>query len=504
MTESTPEPPSLQESENKFPDLSQQEDSLHPLPKASPPTVEETAIHWKLNWKTTFGILLLMGLAATLYYNLSWKPRADSAYLLSVHARISRLIDNDDLKEAESTALQIIHGNRGKAVEKEPFQVLLARIHEIRLSWRGRVKLNFVPAECKVFANGREVSRSSGTIELPMGKTLLECQAPGYKTAETSVELHKNGEIVDLSSSPIRLERLTGFLRVQSNPANIRFHLEMTRSEAGDTKEYRQETAQVTPATITCPTGEYRVVWLRPGIDKEFDQGIQVETGGLREHLKTFTTGAATLETVPVPAGIYQNGVLLGNTDASAKPNGEKHGGTLTLKLPIGKQQVIFRQAGWPDREMEFLVKADACATARQVWEHGIVSLESNPEGAAFTLDGTRIGNGPISSLPIPAGPHRIKAEVNGLETIERDLIVHNGNVTTERLLFAFSVVKIRTVGATVTLDGKHDLPGRTPMQFYVRPGLLRVTLKKAGRTVTVDPIKVLGDTDIVIDPPDL
>lgn len=122
---------------------------------------------------------------------------------------------------------------------------------------------------------------------------------------------------------------------------------------------------------------------------------------------------------------------------------------------------------------------AAAVATAAQL------TVNSTPEGAEITFDGSALCQSPCTLTGIPAGAHTIAASKRGFSAATRNLSLTAGaNATVElqlEQLGALLSVVSTPAGSVIVIDGK-DTGKLTPMQFsFSGPGTHTVTLKRFG-----------------------
>lgn len=123
----------------------------------------------------------------------------------------------------------------------------------------------------------------------------------------------------------------------------------------------------------------------------------------------------------------------------------------------------------------------------------GRVAFESDPPGAAVTVDGVFVGVTPCVAPAIEAGPHQARFALAGyldqiaaFEVVSRDPVERPVRATLQKIPPARLSVDCEVRGAEVFLNGKSA--GRAPVApRTLEPGRYRVRVLGVERTVTLD-----------------
>ncbi len=115
----------------------------------------------------------------------------------------------------------------------------------------------------------------------------------------------------------------------------------------------------------------------------------------------------------------------------------------------------------------------------------GSIELQTTPEGATGTIDGTPFDRPTPLKINVPPGKHKVHLELAGYKSIEYDIEVRAGERLVDRQRFVVAPAKLEVktepAGVTVSLEGRPL--GQTPI---VKDGLVaakgqRLSLSKSG-----------------------
>ncbi len=139
----------------------------------------------------------------------------------------------------------------------------------------------------------------------------------------------------------------------------------------------------------------------------------------------------------------------------------------------------------------------------------GGISISSIPQGANVFLDGMRKGITPITLENIKAGAHKIKIELGGYETLEENVYVPEGKITS----VVYSLVPVKKVGyvfiidavkgAKVYVDGKYKghIPQSGNLKIALKPGYHNITLMKEGYNTWTRGVNISAEQTVYIFP---
>lgn len=198
--------------------------------------------------------------------------------------------------------------------------------------------------------------------------------------------------------------------------------------------------------------------------------------------------GELVVMTEPGDAVVEVNGDILGTTPLSAN-------------VPAGKLLIKIRKEGY-ETEWRTLYLA---AGDRQIPEvklrplHGLVVINSTPQGAAVSLGDVFAGNTPLTLHSINRGTHRARLVLSGFDDKEiefevRDRIPQALNVNLDSNAGTL-VIYSNPSGATVFVDGRNE--GVTPLSLdQIGRGEREISLQLAGHEpyrsrVRISPVNI-------------
>jgi PEGA domain len=213
--------------------------------------------------------------------------------------------------------------------------------------------------------------------------------------------------------------------------------------------------------------------------------------------------GVADLQSIPDGSEVFVSGKKIGLTPISTR-------------LPAGKHEIEFHYAG-VSRTETLDISAGKHSEIVVDWKRppaGRLTVTSDPEGAAITIDGTKRGFTPLTIEDVPPGQHIITlkhttglvqrtVKVKANETATLDVTIYSGWLA----LFAPIEIQVSENGKALRLNeqnqvmlspGRHDIELRNNGLGYrdsqvieIRPGevtAVNVTLPKTPVTITATP----------------
>lgn len=443
-----------------------------PLPKRpTQATRHESPLSAKppfaLNWKVTISAFLgLLLLAASLYFFL-FKPREEARELATLNGEVQVLLFQDQVLAAEELCLKTLSSNLGSKKDRQPFRNHLNKILEIKSTWRGTILLEVIPAHADIVWEKENLTLPEPHFELPMGEHRLNISAPGCAEQTITVKLESNEQIINYRDQPIRLQRHTGTLEISSKPAGIDLELRQLESESSIPSEV-QPKKLTTPVRLTLPTGRYSFRWARPDLVRPSEQEFTISHNQTEEITQSFDNGLVTITTEPVDATIF-----LGSKNLGAAP--------VSFMLPLEGAKISARTKGWG--ELAATIEPDASKETHHTfsWPHGTVFLDSDPEGAIFSINGHILGKGPRKEF-FPPGEINVFAERPGLDSVERTIHLAEGGKSNVDLTFSYAKAFIEstpTDAEVVAPSG--EVIGMTPIEIFQRPGNVIFQIRKAG-----------------------
>ncbi len=139
----------------------------------------------------------------------------------------------------------------------------------------------------------------------------------------------------------------------------------------------------------------------------------------------------------------------------------------------------------------------------------GGISISSIPQGADVFFDGIKKGITPITLENIKTGAHKIRLELAGYKTLEENVYVPEGKITS----VVYSLIPIKKVGyifiidavkgAKVYVDGKYKghIPQSGNLKLALKPGYHSITLMKKGYNTWTRGVNVTAGQTVYIFP---
>ncbi len=194
------------------------------------------------------------------------------------------------------------------------------------------------------------------------------------------------------------------------------------------------------------------------------------------------TPGRVTVHLTTLPPG------------ASVFVNDEEKGETpLDLDVLPGKVDLRLTKKYHETRTVALTVDSPASREYKLAKVHARVAFESEPQGAAVYVDGTKVGVTPVAAEAVDGGTHQARFVLDGhydqsasFEIVSRDAMDRPIKATLQKIPPARLVVDGDLAGAEVTLDGKPI--GRLPLASRaVDSGAHRVRVLGVERAVTLE-----------------
>lgn len=299
------------------------------------------------------------------------------------------------------------------------------------------VNFSSTPEGAQVFINGESKNKT------PFKLTDL---TPG-KTYHVRMELDDH-EPYDMVFNPLegynepvyaKLAPLKGILLVTSEPDGA--EITLNGYSLGET-----------PRLISSlPTKDnYSLVLKKTGY---LDGKIEVRFNGRRPLVRNvkliLNSGVANIMSEPEGAEVILNGISRGITPV------------VVSEIPNGRMSLVLKKDGYKTVSQEISINAGDKPNLHYALEPlpGRLYLTSVPSGARFYINGEPRGNAPISLGEVKPGTYNIKAEMDGFDSLSRDVVVDNGATVNEefRLVSNLAKLEIRTrpSGVMVEVDGR-------------------------------------------------
>ncbi|MBE2253714.1 MAG: PEGA domain-containing protein, partial [Myxococcus sp.] len=278
------------------------------------------------------------------------------------------------------------------------------------LEWPASLRVETTPPGALVTLDGKEAGLTPVTAPLPTGRHEVTVALAGFAREARTVSLAAGEERVER----LELRSLPGLAQVSSEPPGAQ--LEVDGKPVG-----------TTPWSGVLPPGPHRA---RATLERflPLDQPFTVSRGEpvtVALAFKAdprFQPALLHVETTPPGASISVDGSIVGVTPWEGEvPRGE-HDVELTLAGHVTEQRRV-NALGREPYQLKVKLKPVPVVKEQPV----VLSVTSQPAGAALQLDGKGVGKTPWSSKVMP-GSHEVKLTLAGYE-LYTDLVAAPGVV---------------------------------------------------------------------------
>ncbi|MEM6278940.1 MAG: PEGA domain-containing protein [Verrucomicrobiota bacterium] len=375
-------------------------------------------------------------------------------------------VNEGDWLEARQKFQEVLQLDAENAAALASLPLIDRRLDEAR----GSLRVVTEPAGASVVVEGAGEFESPVTIQnLPLGKHRLLIQKNGFERVEKEIDLY---EETMLELATIELDRSAGNLEVVSEPRGAEFKLLKTI----DNDQKKLVEIGSTPAMITSlDPGDYEVLMAVEGWP-EYSERVRVENNRSSSVSAVFAQGGIQVKSDPAGAEVWIR------TGEGPQQNVGKT--PLNLEnLPVGQHRLELRYEDWEPITRTVEVSIGVTEELEFSWERALVSLESNPPGAAVFLQNKRVGNGrqvtPFQ-VEMPEGEYLFTAQHEMLGRVQTGTYVDSeagSNVVDFGFSFGSVTLMSDPAGATVVSQG---IPvGKTPLTLpVVPPGELSYELR--------------------------
>jgi serine/threonine protein kinase len=253
----------------------------------------------------------------------------------------------------------------------------------------GFVTINTKPDGATVKSNGRELGKTPLVkYQLPVGKQVLELEAPGYQPRSVEAEI-SNDSINNLGQ--ILLVRDVGQFVVKTNPPGVPFQIIDSENKV---------TSGISPLTVqNMPTGKYQVKIQRPGWpDIVEDVALVANASVAIQH--TFQGANVSLKSDPSGATIYLAGAEIGKTP-------------LSYTLPLGQVELTSKIGSLAPVTQRFTPDPNGSSVIEFKHIYGLLSVTADRADAEVLIGGVNLGRAPIEGI-LPPGKHQVVVKVTG------------------------------------------------------------------------------------------
>lgn len=335
---------------------------------------------------------------------------------------------------------------------------------------RGQIRVQTDPEGAAMACNGIPQENTPATVRgLPAGTYLLTASKPGFRTFRKTVDLLADQRV----AVELKLEPLAGMALVTSDPPGA----DVTLDGAWRGK---------TPFQATdLPMGTRALDFELPGyLPKRMELSVEDRIPRRIRAELVPNTGRLTVRSQPEGAEVLLNGEVRGTTPCEI------------ADAPAGENRVDLRLAGYVTHTERVVLEARAERAVLAVLAPvpSSLTLVSLPEGARLYVADQYRGEAPLTLTNLPAGTHRVRAELKGFEVMARTVTIEGGAPRTEEFRLTRNSAKLVIVseppGATVLLNGQESgmtvpgqgLPGSAPLEIDGLPaGTYQVQLRLAG-----------------------
>lgn len=358
-----------------------------------------------------------------------------------------------------------------------PFVLLAAALllaAPARAQGKADLRVTSDPSGAAVEINGE--ARGVTPLDLkktPSGTTLIVIRKEGFEEARRTAPLLDGQSLVE----EFKLEPVRGLLLVHSTPEG---------AEVALNGAFRGRTPLMVP---DCPLGELKLTLTAPGFQPR-DTSVTLKDRRPVKVSLDMVSDAGSLEVAGTPAGAA---VLVDGQAAGTVP--------FTLdRITKGTHTVQVKLDGYEPFRTEVTINPGE----KQVVTVGLAAIPgqlqilSIPVGARVYVDDQFKGNAPVKLEKVDPGTLRVRVEMEGYESMARDVEVRTGQPGSEEFRLvrntAFFELVTEPAGVKVIVDGQ-DM-GETqargsdaisePLRIYtLKPGDHTLQLTKKGYSHT-------------------
>jgi len=340
----------------------------------------------------------------------------------------------------------------------------------------GTLRVSSTPPGASVYLQDRLIGRTPlESSDVPAGRHNLRLERDKYKPVTIQATIRGN----DITSLDIDLEPKPGYLDVKSLPTGAAVYV--GDRYIGDTPVGRVE----------LKPGEYTVRLTRPKF-KEVVLPARIESDGTTSLSLNLSPLSGYLSVISSPDGVEVrlDGQVLGVTPLIGK------------ELSTGNYKLLLVKADYRSAEASVSVDSSETATVDLTLQYlfGSLKISSTPPGARVDLNGSRVGNTPLTLTKVGLGRHQIRLSLEDYQDQDGEVVIES-NKSSE--LTATLKIKLGSISLTsdpadalAYLNGKYV--GNTPLSMAdLPPGTYDLALTHTGyevwerRGITVSPGKV-------------
>jgi hypothetical protein len=343
----------------------------------------------------------------------------------------------------------------------------------------GTVNIESKPAEAIVFLDEKEFGNTPISItDLQPGTCNVKIKMDGYEDWCKTINII-NGKVTSLTAE---LQILPGSVNIQSEPSDSIVLL--GNIESGKT-----------PITIADLTpGIHSVIVKMEGYEN-WSENIDIKPN--EEYAFTAVlrklTGSISIKSNPSKAKIYLDSKEVGTT-----PN--------TLKaIDIGPHEFEIRSDGYTSWMESIDINKGKNKKIHVVLQKntGSVIIKSEPSNAKVLIDGSEVGNTPVTISDLIPGMHSVAINMEGYEDWSKSLETIAGEETVIAAALQMKTGSIcinsKPANAKAIIDGK--VVGNTPITISnLKPDTYNVEIKIDGYADWKESIDVIYNKEIAID----
>ena len=334
----------------------------------------------------------------------------------------------------------------------------------LRAQGKADLRVTSDPSGAAVLVNG--TPSGSTPVELkgtPAGTMLLVVRKEGFEEIRRSVPLLDGQKVVE----EFKLEPLRGLALVHSTPEG---------AEVSLNGAFRGRT----PLLITdCPLGEHRLALSSPGYQTR-ESTFTVKDRRPVKVILDLVSDAGMLEVAGTPAGAS---VLVDGQAAGTVPYHQE-------RITKGTHTVQVKLDGYEPFRTEVTVNPGEkqVVTVNLAAIPGQLQILSIPTGGRVYVNDLFKGNAPLKLESVDPGTLRVRVEMEGYESMARDVEVRTGQPGSEEFRLARNTAYFELItepsGVKVIVDGE-DLGETTSKGSDAISDILRIyTLKPGDHTL--------------------
>ena len=364
-----------------------------------------------------------------------------------------------------------------------------------RMRLPGILMVSSDPKGTEVFLNDQKLGETPLTDELIAGEYTLVLRKKLYYSHTSRFTLEE-GESKQIPA--IVLKPRFAVYTIRTTPEDANVYIDGKRLDPTSRTKQRIESGS---HTIRVEKRDYhpreRTVALKDGDDETFAFDL----------IPTF--GEVAITTRPENAGVYLDGVPIGNTPIPKR------------RIKSGTYRLEIEKALYHSKEMTLQIKdgEDRNLSFDLDPAFAVLVVRSEPEqGAAVIIDGKKVGTTPYVNQKHPSGTYTVRVEKDLWLGSEKSVTVRDGETAETTFVLIKNFAKLRATSKSAALYLNNEQIGKDEFSKKLLPGRYAVkavkpkhhdaekqVFLKAGdeEIIQLKPEPKLGSVSIISKPPD-